>query len=152
MKTIPLSALLILALAGCAKVNDTGMRLLASSSPAIAVVDDTLLSGKVMLYIDRSGTVNLESSEPSALKCMGTLRYTATRSGVVNLQCSNGTQAMMNFNAIGETSGYGSGKTAKGLSTLAFGLEPADAAAYLRLPAGKRVVETQEGGLTLAPL
>jgi hypothetical protein len=151
MKTLTLSALLILALTGCAKVNDTGMRLLASSSPALAVVDDTLLSGKVTVYIDRSGTVNLESGPLSGLKCMGTLRYTATRSGVVNLQCSNGTNALMNFNAIGETSGYGGGKTAKGLATFAFGLEPADAMAYLKLPAGKRVVETPEGP-ALAPL
>lgn len=143
--------LLVLALTGCAKVSDTGMRLLATPAPAVAVIDDAVLTGKVTVFIDRTATVNLESGSPSELKCMGTMRYTATRSGVASLQCSNGADVMMNFNAIGEASGYGSGKTANGLASFAFGMAPADAAAYLKPPAGKRVVATPTGVILSSP-
>jgi hypothetical protein len=151
MKSLALSALLVLTLTGCAKVSDTGMRLLATPAQALAVIDDAVLSGKVTVFIDRTATVNLESGPLGGLKCMGTLRYTATRSGVVSLQCSNGADVMMSFNAIGEASGYGSGKTAKGLASFAFGMDPADAAAYLKPPAGKRVVVTATGVTLSSP-
>lgn len=151
MKLLALSALLALTVTGCAKVSDTGMRLLATPAQTLAVIEDTVLTGKVTVYIDRTATVNLESAPLGGLKCMGTMRYTATRSGVASLQCSNGADVMMTFNAIGEASGYGSGKTAKGLASFAFGMDPADAAAYLKPPAGKRLVLTATGA-TLAPL
>lgn len=148
MKRLSLAALL-LCLAGCAKINDAGMRLVASSTPAFAVVNGTLLGGTVSLHVDRTGTLSLDAREGSGLKCMGRLRYTATQSGVVNLQCSDGTDAQLNFTAIRETSGYGSGRTAKGLASLVFGLEAADAPAYLHLPAGRRMVTAPEGGARL---
>lgn len=149
MKTPVLSALLLLSLAGCAKINDASMRLVASSAPAFAMVNDTLLSGSTSLHVDRTGIVSLDASDGSGLKCMGRLRYTATRSGVILLQCSDGSEAQLNFNAVQETRGYGSGRTAKGPVSLTFGFEAAEAAAYLQLPAGRRLVSSPEGGARL---
>jgi hypothetical protein len=145
MKTIVFSLLLSFILAGCAKINDTTMQLLSSSSAAVAVVNDTVLSGKAVLFTDRSGTLSLESGTEPQLKCMGRLRYTATQTGVVSLQCSDGTDALLTFTAISETSGHGSGKTARGMARFTYGLEMAEAAAYLKLPAIKPPVTAPEG-------
>lgn len=152
MKTFALSALLILTVAGCARINDAGMRLVASSAPAMALVQDTLLSGKAVMSVDRSGTLNLESDTEPKVKCMGTMRYTATTSGVATLKCSNGADVLMPFTTISETQGYGSSRTAQGVASFTFGLAPMDAAAYLTPPPGKRMVATPEGALRLAPI
>ena len=140
-------ALLLLpfALAGCAKINEAGMRLVASNLPAFAVVGNAVLSGTASLYVDRSGTLSLDDTEGSGLKCMGRLRYTATNTGVIHLQCSNGVDAQVNFTAVRETSGYGNGRSAQGPVSLAFGFEAADAPAYLALPPGKRLSEPATG-------
>lgn len=152
MKTFALASLLLLTITGCARINDVGMRLVASSAFAMALVHDTVLSGKAVMSVDRSGTLNLESDTEPKVKCMGTMRYTATTSGVATLKCSNGADVLMPFNAISETKGYGSGRTAQGLASFTFGMDPEDAIAYLRPAAGKRLVATPEGTLRLEPL
>jgi hypothetical protein len=137
MKTVNYSLLLAFSLAGCAKINDAGMQLLSSSSPAVAVVNDTVLTGKAVLFTDRTGTLDLDSGTQLPLKCMGNLRFTATRSGVVSLACNDGTTALMTFTTIHETSGYGTGKTDRGVASFTFGLDREQASAYLKLPGSK---------------
>ena len=146
MKSIAISLLATFFLASCAAINDTTMRLLASSSPAMAVVNDSVLTGKALLFTDRTGTLDLESDSQTPLKCMGKLSYTATKTGVVSLQCSDGTEALMTFTAISETSGYGSGRTDRGMASFTFGLEKAQAAAYLKQPSGTPPGTATEGG------
>lgn len=140
---VPAAAVLTalpLMLGGCAKVNDMTMRLLASSAPALAVVDETVLSGKVLLFTDRTGTLDLQTADVPATKCAGALRYTATRAGMVDLRCSDGREALLLFSELSETSGHGSGPTARGTASFTFGLEPDAARAWLTAPAGKRLV------------
>ena len=139
MKSTAIWLITTLFLVSCAKINDTAMNLMSSSSPAVAVVNDSLLTGKVVLFTDRTGTLDLQSDKEPVLKCMGRMRYTATQSGAVNLKCSDGTDALLTFSAIGETSGHGSGKTARGTAAFTYGMDTSEAAAYLRLPAGKPV-------------
>lgn len=138
----------LVCVAGCAKINDAGRRLLASSAPALAVVNGTLLSGKVSVFTDRTGTVTLESER---LSCSGNQRYTATRTGVFNLNCSDGSDLQLSFVALAETSGHARGRTAAGTASLTYGLEPAVAVAYLELPAGMRLV-SRETGMRLEPI
>lgn len=138
MKSIAVSFISVLVLAACARINDTTMQLLSTSSPALAVVNDTSLTGKVVLFTDRTGTLNLESDTEPALTCMGHLRFTASETGVVNLKCSDGTDAIMTFIAVRETRGHGSGKTARGMARFTYGIDAAEAAAYLRPPAEKQ--------------
>lgn len=147
MKILTASVVLALSLAGCAKINDLSTRVLSSSASALAVVSDTLLSGKVVITTDRTGTVTLESD--SGLKCMGSLRYTASRSGTIALQCSDGNEATMDFRALSETSGHASGRSLRGPASLTYGLDPLDAAAYLTLPPGKRLVPGGSSGSRL---
>lgn len=145
MRTLTPFIVLVLSLAGCAKINDVGMRLISSSAPALAVVNETLLSGELKLFTDRTGTVALNAG--SALQCMGNMRYTASKSGAINLKCSDNTEVSLNFNALSETSGFASGRGARGPASLTFGLEPANAAAYLTLPPGKRIVSDSKTGI-----
>ena len=148
--TVKASALgLVLLLTACAKINDAGMRLVASTAPAFAMIDNTLLTGTVTVFVDRTGTFNLSSGAVTGFQCAGNMRYTATRSGVISLQCSNGADVLMTFNAMGELGGYAAGKSATGTATLTFGMEAASAAPYLKLPAGKRIVTTAEGAARL---
>lgn len=147
MRTLTFSMLLALSLAGCAKINDVGMRLISSSAPALAVVNETLLSGEVKLFTDRTGTVALNAG--GDLQCMGNMRYTASQSGTINLKCSDGAEVSLGFKALSETSGFASGRGARGPASLTFGLEPVNATAYLTLPPGRRIVTTAEGALRL---
>jgi len=149
MKSVYTSVLVALSLAGCASLNDASMSLQASTAPALAVIHDTLVAGKAVLYNDRTGTLNLESGTEPRIKCLGTLRYTSTRAGVAKLACSDGAEALMYFSVIGETRGYGSGTTAKGTASFTFGFDPSEAAAYLTPPPGKRIVTSPDGGARL---
>lgn len=128
------------ALAGCAKVHDVTMRVMASPSYALAVVRDTPLSGTAMLYTDRTGTLELAGRGDRPLQCMGTMRYTGTTGGAVNLRCSDGTQAQMNFTALTETTGHGRGRLPDGMASFTYGLEADSARAWLVPPAGRQIV------------
>ena len=127
-----------LLLGGCAAINDATMRALASSASALAVIGERVLTGDMLLYTDRSGKLQLRSEVEPALSCMGSLRYTATASGSMNLSCSDGTQARLPFTALGETSGYGG--TPGGSISFTYGLAPEPARAWLTPPPGKRLV------------
>jgi hypothetical protein len=147
MKTSSTIVLLALSLAGCAKISDLSQKVLSTTAPALAVVNETLLSGEVEFFINRTGNVTLQAD--SGLKCMGGLRYTASRNGSVNLQCSDGSDVKLEFAALSETRGHASGRGAQGPATLTYGLAPSDAAAYLVLPPGRRLVSGKEGGVRL---
>lgn len=140
---LPTRALLLmaaLALGGCASLNEATMRSLATPVPALAVVGDRVLTGEALLYTDRRATLQLSSGGEPALNCMGAVRYTASTGGTVQLSCSDGTQARMNFLALTETSGHGSGRTSTQSVSFTYGLDPAPARAWLTAPAGKRLV------------
>jgi hypothetical protein len=147
MKVITPALLLALSLAGCAKISDLSQKALSSTAPALAVVNETLLRGEVEFFFDRKGTVRLQAD--AGMSCMGGLRYTASRAGTINLQCSDGSEVRLDFVALSETRGHASGRGAQGPATLAYGLAPNDAAAYLMLPPGKRLVTGKEGGMRL---
>jgi hypothetical protein len=127
-----------LLLGGCARVNDMTANLLASDVPAHAVIGERLLAGRALLYADRTGSLTLQGRGEPALSCMATLRYTASTSGTLDLRCSDGLQARMPFTALGETSGHA--RTAPQAISLAYGLDPEAARAWLTPPPGKRLV------------
>lgn len=140
----------MLVLTGCAKINDAGMKLLSSSSPAFMFINGQFLSGNAVLYTDRSGTLALESALEPKIKCMGSIRYTATRSGIANIRCTDSIESVMTFNAVTETRGFGGGLTGLGPASFAFGVTAEEASAYLALPAGKRIVTSPTGEAQLA--
>jgi len=125
---------------GCAALNDATMRALATSSPALALIGERVLTGEVMLYTDRSATVQLQGQGEPSLSCMGSMHYTSSTGGTVNLRCSDGRQARLAYTALGETSGYGIGRDEVHSISLTYGLAPEAARAWLIAPPGKRLV------------
>lgn len=129
-----------LLLGGCAALNDATMRALATSVPALGVIGERVLSGEMLLYTDRSATVQLQGQGEPGLSCMGSMRYTSSTGGMVNLRCSDGRQARLAYTALGETSGYGIGRDEVHSISLTYGLAPEAARAWLIAPPGKRLV------------
>lgn len=151
-------------LSACARINDAGMAVFSSTVPAIAIVNGQLLQGDMQLYPDRTGTVTLRSDAdvnstaaagplPNLVQapakgvvasCMGRMRYTATTTGTVDLNCNDGASAGLQVNLLGETRGYGRGVTGAGDASLVFGMAPAEARAHLVVPANRQLVERAE--------
>lgn len=143
-----------LILSACARVNDTGLRLVSTPRDAILLINGQALRGQVMLVPDRTGRVSFVAEPPAPTNpisaCHGNLRYTATNAGVMDVRCSDGTQASLQFSLITETRGFAYGSTDAGTVSLTFGLPDEEAMAYLRPPAGKKVViNPKDESLTL---
>jgi hypothetical protein len=124
-----------LLLGGCAKVNDTGLRLVSTNTSAYLQLNGQKLEGNVLLVPDRTGRVSFASEAgadaASIANCSGAMRYTATYSAEVDLHCSDGTQVALQMTLVSETRGYGYGRTSQGPASMAFGLPEADARAFM---------------------
>lgn len=140
MRILPLLMMALAGLSGCAKVHDVTMRVMATPAHALAVVRDTVLTGQVMLYTDRSATLELSASGERPLQCMGHMRYTSTTAGVLNLRCSDGTVAQLDFSSLTETTGHGRGRLPDGTASFTYGLGADAARAWLVPPAGRQLV------------
>jgi len=151
LRTLARSAVLAGAvlLCACAKVNDAGLWLVTSKVDAYLLVNGQLLTGSTRLVPDRSGRVAFTTEEGAIRSCAGALRYTATHSGAMDVQCSDGTQVTLEFTVIGETKGYGYGATPQGVASVAYGVSESDAQALLKAPPGKKLVVGADGALTL---
>ena len=135
MKALISATVLALTLVGCAKMDAQTRNLLSSKVPAYAAVDGVLFEGTATLFTDRTGTVQLSASKAADQVCIGDLRYTATAAGVLVLRCTGGGDAVVDFRTNSDTSGFGYGSTTHGVTAVVWGMSPANAAAYLRLPA-----------------
>jgi len=122
-----------LALGGCDTVSNKAVSFLYSSTPALAVVDGVLYQGTATVGLDRTGTVQMASTQAPVRVCAGNFRYTATTTGVLQLHCA-GVPTSMAFTAISDLKAYGWGGSDASPATFTFGMAPEDAAAYLRLP------------------
>ncbi len=127
-------ALAGLLLSGCAKVNDLGLRLVSSQVDAMLLVKGQVLTGTVLMIPDRTGRVSFAREEGPITNCGGSMRYTATHSGEIDLRCNDGTQVAVKTTHITETRGYGYGSSPEGLVSVTFGLAEEDAKAFLRIP------------------
>jgi hypothetical protein len=134
------------ALAGCAKVNDRAWRLFATGGDAYAVVSDQVLQGDVQLVPDRTGTVTLKSLKGPITSCFGSLRFTASTAGAIDLRCNDGQALELQFALLSESRGYAFGQGATGPASLTFGLSASEAKAYLKVSANKKLVEVGKDG------
>jgi hypothetical protein len=150
VKLIACLLLAALGLAGCSVANRMGMR--SASAPTYLVLGGKLYVGETQGFADRRASVSLRTDEGEGTPpqtCAGTLAFTAERAGVVDLSCSNGSHARLAFEATDRTVGHAYA-TESEAATLTYGLEPEQAAAYLRAPAGKKLAIAPEG-LKLEP-
>jgi hypothetical protein len=145
-----MAPVLVIGLAGCATVNDKALRLFSSKVPAYAVVNAQVLQGDMVLLPDRTGNLALTGGQGAISSCSGQVRYESTTGGTVDLRCNEGTALVLRYSLLSEARGYGYGAAAGGApASLTFGLPPAQAVAYLTVPAGKKLVVSEGGSLEL---
>lgn len=124
-------ALLGSGLAGCAQIENLGWRYLTTSTmPAQMQAGGQRLSGEVQLRADRTGSVLLLGSGDLE-SCAGSLRFTGAISGALDMRCTDGTVMDMPYTMLNEVKGYALGSYQGTTAVLTFGMEPAEAQAYL---------------------
>jgi len=142
-----------LALAGCARMTETGTALFATNVPAMAIVKGQMMQGVVTLVPDRTGSVVLNTTQRSTTllgytpiaSCMGRLRFTSTAAGEMDLRCNEGTAITLYFSLISDATGYAYSQSSTEPVSLTFGLRPEDAKAYLAVPPERKPVEPTDG-------
>src|SRR4051812_29657666 len=95
------------------------------------------------LILDRKST-RLNSSHMSISYAVFCLKK-KSKTGIARVQCNDGADAEMSFNALSMLSGYGYGRTSRGPVSFTYRLEPEVETKYLALPAGKRVIKAPTG-------
>jgi hypothetical protein len=143
----PLFASLALGLVLTAEVSseEARMGLFSVTLPIIAIFGDDLFVGEVVASIARRGNIEVRSVLDATRKCAGSFRYTELNAGVADMRCDDGTAARLQFNGLSAFSGYGYGSTPKGPASFTFGLKPQEAMSHLKLPPGRKLVETVDG-------
>ena len=134
-----------LLVSSCANKSGARMGLTSATAPVLAILSDDLFTGEAVGYLDRTGTISLQSALDPALRCVGNFRYTGSKTGVAEVRCNDGAEAQLSFNALSTLSGYGYGRTSRGPASFTFGLTPEQATQYLTLPKGKKLIRKQEG-------
>lgn len=129
----------IAALTGCANGSGASMGLFTATAPVLAMLQDDLFTGEAVGYMDRTGTISMTSTIDPDRKCVGQFRYTGSKVGVARVQCNDGAEGELTFNALSMLSGHGYGRTSRGPASFTFGLTPEEASRYLTLPKGKRL-------------
>jgi hypothetical protein len=131
---------------GCA-TNASGahMGMYSASAPVIAIMYDDLFVGETVGYLNGSGTIDVHSELDPGKRCVGSFHYTAAHAGNAELRCNDGAEAEISFNALTTLSGYGYGRTSRGPVSFTYGLTPEEAARYLTLPAGKKLIRKPTG-------
>ncbi len=125
-------------------VTDMSKRVFATPTNALAIVGEQVLMGDVVLGIDRTGSVTLNAEAGHPDSCLGSMRYTGTTAGTIDLRCNDGTAAELQFRMLGNSRGYAYGQTQKSAVSLTFGLSNQEARAYLVVPPNKKLVENPE--------
>ena len=131
---------------GCA-TNASGahMGVTSATAPVLAIMYDDLFVGESVGYLNRTGTIDVHSAIDPGKRCVGSFRYTAEHAGTAQLQCNDGADAQISFNSLTALSGYGYGRTSRGPVSFTYGLTTEEAAKYLTLPAGKKIVRQPTG-------
>jgi hypothetical protein len=130
-------------LAAAAKPVDAN--LFSSTGLVIAILDDDLFVGEAEGHLNGAGTLTLQSQKAPTLTCMGKFTSSAALGGTGQMQCSDGATATFHFQRLGVFRGYGTGTFSRGSMSFAYGFSADEAGPYLKLPEGKRLVQTGTG-------
>ena len=120
-----------------------GTGLLSASRPVIAILGGELFVGEAEGHLSGAGTLTIHSQKQPGLACAGDFTSSsALGGGSGQLSCSDGTRATFNFTRLNVFRGHGSGSFSRGPMSFAYGLSAEEAAPYLTLPAGKKLLQT----------
>ncbi|SVC12804.1 uncharacterized protein METZ01_LOCUS265658 [marine metagenome] len=135
---------ILLLISACTNESGARMGLFTATAPVYAILHDDLFTGETVGYLDRSGTIDIQSAIDPEIKCVGEFHYTGTKTGVASLLCNDGAEAEIKFNALTNLSGYGYGKSTRGPVSFTYGLTVEKSQQYLKLPEGKKIDTSNE--------
>ncbi|MFY9317235.1 MAG: hypothetical protein WAO95_16970 [Burkholderiales bacterium] len=125
---------------GMAAATGAGAGFLSSTGPVIAILGGELFVGEAEGHLSGAGTIAIHSQKDPALACAGDFTSSAALGGSGQLRCSDGTTARFWFKRLTLFNGHGSGSFSRGPMSFAYGLTAEQAAPYLTLPDGKKLV------------
>ena len=114
--------------------------LLSATGAVIAILAGELFVGEAKGHLNGAGSLAIHSQRDPRLVCIGDFISSASQGGAGQLQCSDGSQATFRFERLTMFCGHGSGSFSRGPMNFVYGLTVTEAAPYLSLPAGKRLV------------
>jgi hypothetical protein len=114
--------------------------LLSGTGSVIAILADELFVGEAEGHLSGAGTLAIHAQARPDLTCKGQFTSSAVLGGSGQLHCSDGASATFRFQRLSVLRGYGSGSFSRGGMSFAYGLSAEDAAAYLKLPEGKKLI------------
>ena len=117
-----------------------GAGFLSSTGPVIAILGGELFVGEAEGHLSGAGTIAIHSQRIPTLACAGDFTSSAALGGSGQLHCSDGTAARCRFTRLSIFNGHGSGSFSRGPMSFAYGLTAEQAAPYLTLPDGKKLV------------
>jgi hypothetical protein len=119
-------------------VADAGF--LSSTGAVIAILAGELFVGEAEGHLSGAGTIVIHSQKNPALACAGDFVSSAALGGSGQFRCTDGTLARFWFKRLSIFNGHGSGSFSRGPMSFAYGLTADEAAPYLTLPSGKKLV------------
>jgi len=125
--------------------------LFSATRQVIAIVAGDLFVGEAEGNVSGAGTLAIRSQSDPNLTCIGQFTSSAELGGSGQIQCSDGAFATFQFQRLSMFSGYGTGSFSRGSMSFVYGLTVEEAAPYLKLPDGKKLM-LEGAGLALVNL
>jgi hypothetical protein len=127
-------------LIGLAAPTGAGAEFFSSTGPVIAIMGGELFVGEAEGHLSGAGTIAIHSQKAPTLACAGDFTSSAALGGSGQLLCTDGAVARFRFTRLSIFNGHGSGSFSRGPMSFAYGLTAEQAAPYLTLPGGKKLV------------
>jgi hypothetical protein len=127
--------------------SPAGAQVFSATRTVIAIVADDLYIGEAEGHLSGAGTLAIHAQKNPAVICRGEFTSSAALGGSGQLHCSDGSDATFQFKRLTAFTGHGVGTFGRGAMSFVYGLSPADAATYLKLPEGKKLMHN---GIELA--
>lgn len=135
----------VMVLAACSGLaalpNPADAGLFSATGAVIAVLADDVFTGEAEGHLSGAGTLAIRSQKHPEFSCVGQFTSSAALGGKGQLQCSDGTTALFQFQRLSIYRGHGTASFSRGTMSFAYGFAPEEAAPYLKLPEGKKLVQ-----------
>jgi len=115
--------------------------LLSATGNVIAILAGELFIGEAEGHLGGAGTLTIHSQKEPRLSCAGDFTSSPALGGSGQLTCTDGTRATFHFKRLTVFRGHGSGSFSRGPMSFAYGLTAEEAAPYLTLPDGKKLLQ-----------
>jgi len=113
--------------------------LFSATGMVIAILAGELFLGEAEGHLNGAGTLTIHSQKTPDITCIGEFTSSAELGGKGQLRCSDGSSAMFHFQRLSIWNGHGAGSFSGGAMSFSYGLTAGEAAAYLKLPKGKKL-------------